>query len=104
MDRTKLACFSLMASAFVLAGLLLAQLPAQEKTAQGHMLTSKSRYTAMTTQTSKGEEALFVLDDTDHLLIYTTDLSRAGRGQPGQIKFLQAVDLQLVFKSVAEPK
>jgi len=75
MSRIQLACYSLVASAFILAGLLVAQHDQQK--ASGAMVIDREDFALMTTQTRPNEEALFVIDNsTGYLLIY-----RVGSGQ-----------------------
>ena len=80
MDRMKLACLCLTASAFVLAGLLVTRMPNLVPKAQAAMIEDKSRFTMLTAQAKAGDEVLFVIDQLNEaLLIYIIDPA-AGRG------------------------
>lgn len=78
MDHVRLACYALIASAFVLAGLLFVTLDGRfESTAEAEMVIARDNFTLLTATTRGGEESLFVLDNTSgRLLIYTLDLGR----------------------------
>jgi len=69
MSRIQVACYSLIASAFILAGLLVTQI--ESNPARGEMVISEEDFALMTARTRPGEEALFVLDNTvGRVLIY----------------------------------
>jgi hypothetical protein len=73
MSRIQVACYSLIASAFLLAGLLITQV--EPNSARGAMVVSEQSFAMMTAQTRPGEEGLFVLDNnTGRLLIYRFDV------------------------------
>lgn len=76
MNRIQLACYGLMASAFLLAGALFVQI--QERwtsPAWAELAVNKGSVTLMTARTRPDEEALFVLDNyTQKLLVYRVDL------------------------------
>ena len=77
--RYEVACFSLLASAFVLAGLLMIQLQnhAVLSSAQAEMVLNRGNITLMTAQTRPNEEAVFVLENTTaKLLVYRVDSVR----------------------------
>ena len=80
MNRTKLACFSLIASAAVLAGLLVAQLDSKlelTSTANAQFSTSTPSKTFLTARISEKQFGLFVLDqDSGQVMVYTTDKNR----------------------------
>jgi hypothetical protein len=79
MKRYDLACFSLLASAFVLAGLLVVQLQHHSvlDSAHAEMVLNRGNLTLMTAQTRPNEEAVFVLENsTQKLLIYKVDATR----------------------------
>lgn len=94
MNRTALACYSLLASAFVLAGILVAQLPRPLiPSAQASMLVNKETLTLMTARTRPDEEALFILDGLKgKLLIYRLDLGKK------QLELSGSADLAHVFR------
>lgn len=81
MTRIQLARYCLIASAFVLAGLLLYSarggvLPE----ARADMVLQKGNLTFLTTPTANNEEALFVIDNvSQRLLVYTIELRRGGQ-------------------------
>lgn len=77
MTRIQTACYALLASAFVLAGMLLVQLPSMSNTAEASLVISRNNFTLLTAKTRSNEESLFVINNaTDRLLIYTLDLGR----------------------------
>lgn len=77
MTRIETACFGLIASAFILAGMLLMQVSAMPNTAEASMVISRSNFTLLTAKTRSNEESLFVINNaSDRLLIYTLDLGR----------------------------
>ena len=77
MTRIQLACFFLLASAFVLGGLLLTRTQTLTSQAEAGLVISQQGLTVMTAQTRDGEEALFVIDDASQmLLIYIVDIAR----------------------------
>jgi len=87
MNRIQLACCSLTASAFLLAGMLIMQL--DQPRAQGAMVINRENFSLMTTQTRPNEEALFVLDNsTGSLLIYRMNINE------DQLQLLEVIDLR----------
>lgn len=78
MKRIEIACYALIASAFVLGGLLVSSLQGKfEPQAQAELVIHRENLTLMTAQTRSSEEALFVMDNVSgKLLIYTLDLGR----------------------------
>ncbi len=77
MKRIETACYFLIASAFVLAGLLLNQLSAMPNTAEAGLVIARDNFTLMTAKTRSNEEALFILNNTtSKLLIYSLNLGR----------------------------
>jgi len=89
MNKLQLACYSLMASAFVLAGLLAVNLPNHLPQAQGAMVIRSNDYTFMTTRTDQNEEALFVIDSiNERLLIYRTEII----GNSGRVRLAASED------------
>jgi hypothetical protein len=77
MTRIQVACYSLMASAFVLAGLLVVNLDLGGAPAQAEMVIARENFTLMTARTRENEESLFVLDNsTGRLLIYSLNAPR----------------------------
>ncbi len=78
MDRLNTACYSLIASAFVLAGLLVATaIDRVTPAAQAGMVVNKETLTMLTAKTRPDEEAMFVLDGLNQvLLIYRLDVAK----------------------------
>ena len=78
MNRNQLACYCLMASAFVLGALLLYSLPGRMETpAEAGVVIARENFTMLTARTRKDEEALFVLDNSSQkLLIYAMNIGR----------------------------
>ena len=97
MTHIQMACYALIASAFILAGLLLVQLQQQAmltQQAQAEMVINRTNYTLMTTRTKTDEEALFVINNiTNRLLIYTTNAGRR------QINLVGNQDLLQLFQT-----
>jgi len=95
MDRIDLARYSLIASAFVLAGLLIVNLPDRVvPTAHAELVINKENLTLMTAKTRPGEEALFVLDGSrGKLLIYRLDVGRK------QLELSGSADLAQLFQN-----
>lgn len=84
MDSTRFACSALVASAFVLAGLLAVSLGRMESTADADMVIARDNFTLMTAQTRSGVESLFVLDNQSGRL-YVYDADREGNLVPGAV-------------------
>ncbi len=78
MTRVETACYCLIASAFVLAGILLFSLGSQsQNNAYGELLIARDNFSLMTTITGNGDEALFVLDNASgRLYVYSLDVAR----------------------------
>ena len=78
MTRLQTACYCLIATAFVLAGILVVTLSSRmNNQAQAAMVIARDNFTVMTANTRAEEEALFVLDNANaRLLIYRLDLPR----------------------------
>jgi len=93
MGRTQLACYSLMASAFVLGGLLIMNRPGPlAPTAQAEMVVHKDTLTMLTARTRPDEEALFILDSLNEmLLIYRIDIAKK------QMELAASASLQELF-------
>ena len=98
MERIELACYSLIASAFVLAGMLLTQLPDQMvQSAQGGLVLNRETLTLMTARTRPDEEALFVLDGSKgKLLIYRLNVGKK------QLELSGSADLNHIFHGPKE--
>ncbi len=87
MTRIETACACLIASAFVLGGLLLSRL-GTASTAHAEMVVNRDNFTFMTARTSGEVESVFVLDNiNEKLMIYDADLGRK------QLKFAALLDL-----------
>lgn len=98
MNRTNLACFALLASAFVLAAILFVQMQSHSilSEAQASMVVNDAPVSAMTLKSRNGEDVLCVLENTSQrLLIYRTDLAR------NQLRLVQNVDLSQIFGNIA---
>ena len=78
MNRYQPACIALIASAVLLAALLLVQVARTADTdAHADMLIDKGNFMMMTALTKDGEESLFLLDNTNAVLyIYNLDITR----------------------------
>ena len=76
MNNIQMACYALIASAFVLAGLLVYNLGGQNQ-AQAGMVISEGVFSIMTAQTRENEESLFVLENNSAtLLVYRLELRK----------------------------
>ena len=78
MNNIQVACYALIAAAFILAGLLLVQLQGRMiQNAKAEMVIGRQNFTVLTTRTKNDEEAVFVLNNTtDRLLVYRADIGR----------------------------
>ena len=77
MTRIETACYALIASAFILAGLLLVQVSGRPNTADASLVISRDNFTLLTAKTRSNEESLFIINNaTNRLLIYRLDLAR----------------------------
>ncbi|MEM1354718.1 MAG: hypothetical protein AAGC44_13555 [Planctomycetota bacterium] len=79
MNNTKLACLALLASAFVLTGILLVQIDRNTTSneARADMVIAQPQFSLMTAQTRQGNESLFVLDNNKGvLLVYKPNFGR----------------------------
>jgi hypothetical protein len=94
MTRIETACFGLIASAFILAGMLIVQVSAMPNTAEASMVITRDNFTLLTAKTRNKEESLFIINNaTSRLLIYTLDL-------PGnRIELSGGADLTDIFNS-----
>ncbi len=89
MNRTQSACCVLLASAFVLGGLLIVR--AQDRwlsPVYADMVVNKGPVSAVTARTGTDEEALFVLDDfNETILIYRADIGH------GELELAGTIDI-----------
>ena len=94
MNRTQLASCGLLASAFILAGMLVANLDDRDNSkAYGDQVVDHGEFTFMTARTKSDDESLFVIDNINaKLLILKTDVSRR------KIEVVQAHDLSEMFR------
>lgn len=78
MKRMEVACWSLIASAFVLSGILCVMMDGRAlNRAEASQVISRDSYTLLTAKTRNNEEALFVLENTtQRLLVYTLDVGK----------------------------
>ncbi len=77
MTRIETSCFALIASAFILAGLLIVQVGSTPNTAEASMVITRENFTLLTARTRSNEESLFIINNnTSKLMIYTLDLAR----------------------------
>ena len=105
MNRTQLACLCLLASAFVLAALLIVRLPRLTPSAQAGLVDDKGRFNIMTVQTRATQESLLVIDQVNEkLLVYDIVQGRGAPGTFGRLNLLAVIDLPRdVFPSVNIP-
>lgn len=77
MNRIQTACYGLIASAFILAGLLIVQLSSMPNTAEAAMVITRDNFTLLTAKTRSSEEALFIINNiTSRLLIYSLNIGQ----------------------------
>ncbi|MBX2853140.1 MAG: hypothetical protein KTR15_15505 [Phycisphaeraceae bacterium] len=88
MNRIQTACFCLIASAFVLAAILVVRVDQQSASNAAHadMVIAQPQFTMMTARTrgggggnngNAGDESLFILENTRGiLLVYTPNIGR----------------------------
>jgi len=94
MTRIQLACIVLLASAFVLTGVLISSVQNKQllNTADANMVVTRGPITALTARTRDGEECLFVLENTTQvLLIYRTDVAK------NRVELVRALSLAEAF-------
>ena len=92
MNRIETACYGLIASAFILAGLLIVQLSATPNTAEASLVISRDNFTLLTAKTKNGEESLFIINNiTSRLLIYSLDMGRES------MELVGGADLKTLF-------
>ena len=101
MTRIQIACYVLIASAFVLTGLLIARVtdhvaPLTEP-AYADQVSNKAGFTMVTARTrASGEESLFIIDDVSNLVMIYRVEPRGARG--GRTELLYARDLTEIFR------
>ncbi|MFA9478553.1 hypothetical protein ACERK3_09620 [Phycisphaerales bacterium AB-hyl4] len=101
MTRIQLACFSLVASAFLLAGLLVVQLGDRHDAgltsqAYGGQVIARENFTLLTARARTEEEALFVLENSSAmLLVYRLDTGR------NELVLAAAQDMNQIFQEGA---
>ena len=78
MTRTELACYCLLASAFVLGAMLMFQVSRYvENTAHAEMVTTARSVSVLSTRADTDREMLYVLDSRNELLLgYLLDPNR----------------------------
>ena len=78
MNRIQMACYALLASAFVLAGLLFSMVQDRLPAAKADpMVVARDNFSLMTARTSAQEESLFLLDNQNQrIIVYRVDLAR----------------------------
>lgn len=92
MNSIQTACFALLASAFLLAGILVVRIDqkSQANTAQADQVITQTGFTMMTAVTrggQGGEESLFVLDSNRGVLIvYTANVGNKRLNPTAAIK------------------
>lgn len=96
MTRTQMACYGLIASAFILSGLLVVKLQGVDLLPKAHadQLLTRANLTIMTARTRNDEESLFVMDNiSQKLLIYKIRLV----GRKGRLELARSMDLKQLF-------
>ena len=97
MNRTQLASYTLMASAFVLAAMVCIQASRHiENQAHAEMVINGNTLTLLTTQVARNAEALYVLDSNQsRLLVYAHDPNKR------KIDLIGAMDVSELFAKAA---
>lgn len=99
MDRTQTACYFLIASAFVLAGLLVHALAHRLPSVQAEMLATRENYTALTVP-YMSDDLLYIVDHAaDRLLVYRLEVS----GGRGRLELLASEALTPLFERQSSP-
>lgn len=96
MNRIQMACYALMASAFILAGLLLVRVQDTQflPSAQADQVITRGNLTILSAKSRVDEEAIFVLDNiSQRLLIYKVRLI----GNQGRIELARRLDMEQLF-------
>lgn len=93
MTRIQASCYMLIASAFVLAGLLLSNIGSPLDTpARAELLLKSGNATLLTASSDEDEESLFLLDgNRGRLLIYTPNVNR------DELELRQSIPLSRLF-------
>ena len=92
MTRIETACFGLIASAFILAGMLVVQVSSMPNNAEAGMVITREHFTLLTAKSRNNEESLFVINNiTRRLLIYRLEIGR------GRIELAGGADLTEFF-------
>jgi len=100
MNRIQTACFALLASAFLLAGILIVRVDqkAAQNAALADQVISQPSFTMMTSRTrgegDQSEESLFILDNNSGaLLVYTPNVGRK------QLQWVRTIKMSELFGS-----
>ncbi|HAI14123.1 MAG TPA: hypothetical protein DCM28_20625 [Phycisphaerales bacterium] len=97
MNRSTLACYALLASAFVLSAILFVQMQSKSilSEANASMVVNDAPVSAMTLRARNNDEVLCVLENnSQRLLIYNTDVARK------QLRIVQNIDLGQYFRNL----
>ena len=102
MNRIQLACYAMIASACVLAGLLIVQIDKHAglgSAATAEMVSQQGNVTYLTARIRNDEEGLFILDGSKHqLAIYRTDITRK------KLELVHRQDLNRLFSGSKQKK
>ena len=97
MKRYTLACMCLIASAFVLTGMIVVQLSNRLPQAQAGLVIKSGGLNMLTAKTAQDQESVFIIDSANNaLLIYQTE---AGQGD---LQLLHTEDLGRLFNLQAQ--
>ena len=92
MTRIETACYALIASAFILTGLLIVQVSHMSNTAEANMVVTRDNFTLLTARTRSGDESLFIINNnTSKLMIYNLDVARKN------MELASVTDLSRIF-------
>ncbi|MCC7147011.1 MAG: hypothetical protein IT443_11250 [Phycisphaeraceae bacterium] len=107
MSRTTLACCCLIASAFVLAAMLLTNLHGRfspwTSAARASMVASGDNYNFLSAMTRTDEDSLFVIDSREQRLIIYGISTKRDRIEPLLIRDLASIFQQRASTGAAAP-
>jgi len=92
MTRIQLACYGLLASAFILAALLMNQLPSLTQ-AHANETVTQPEYVFTTALTEANGDSLFILDKVNHVVIVYNLETRGNSGIINVSNFVRVADL-----------
>jgi len=97
MNRIQLACYTLIASAFILSGLLISRVGSPlDNQAYGNLVIDRENFTLLVAQSANDRQSLFILDgNRGRLNIYTPEVRKQ------ELELKTTVELSDLFGSGA---